>query len=64
MKPAPRSDAELLAWAASIIQKEQCDKSYGTVTIHLEGGIVTRAKVERSEQPPRENQLTVKKVRQ
>ena len=52
MRPAPRSETELLAWAASIIQKEQHDQSFGTVTIHIEKGVITRAKVERSEMPP------------
>ena len=52
MKPSPRSPQELLAWAASIIEKEQRERSFGTVTIHVESGVITRAHVARSEMPP------------
>lgn len=63
MRPAPRSESELLAWAASVIQKEQRDKTFGTVTIHFEEGTIVRAKVERSEMPP-PAELTARKSRQ
>lgn len=51
MKPAPRSDVELLAWAASMIEREQTEKKYSIVSVHLEAGKITRARVERSERP-------------
>lgn len=44
---------ELLAWAASKIQKEQQDGTYGTVTFHLEGGVITRSEVKRLDKPER-----------
>jgi hypothetical protein len=51
MKPAPRSDAQLLAWAAALITKQQTEKAYGSLTLHFESGRIIRAKTERTEMP-------------
>jgi len=45
------TDAELLAWAAAIINREQGNQTYGTVTVHLQAGRIVRAAVERIETP-------------
>ena len=44
--------AQLLKWAASLIATEQRNRSYAQITVHIEAGRITRAKVERSEKPP------------
>lgn len=51
MKPAARSDSQLLAWAAALITKQQHEKAYGSLTIHFESGRIVRAKTERNEMP-------------
>lgn len=52
MKPSPkRDDRELLAWAASIIQREQGRGTFGVVSIHLQGGKIERVKIETTELP-------------
>ena len=52
MKPHPRSQEELLRWAAGVIAAAQCDKMHGKVIIHLESGVITRAVTEKVEKPP------------
>lgn len=44
-------DQELLAWAAAEIAKEQENKTYGSITIHLEAGTITRSEVKRLAKP-------------
>jgi hypothetical protein len=44
-------DAQLLAWAATHLQKEQVEKAYGTVTIRLEAGMITHVEVKRMHKP-------------
>lgn len=39
-------------WVLDLIETEQRRKSYGRVEVCLEGGTITRAKVERSEKAP------------
>lgn len=51
--PEKRSDTELLAWAASILQRAQSDKTTGVVRISLQEGVIQRANVERIEVPSR-----------
>lgn len=53
MKPAQRSDTELLAWAASIIQREQQRGTFGVLQIHMQGGRIVRVKTEQTEEPPK-----------
>ena len=50
-KPSPRSPEELLAWAANIIRREQENGTYGTITIHLEDGKMTRVSTQKNELP-------------
>lgn len=52
MKPSKRNDEELLAWARSMVERAQKEKVFGTVTIHLEDGVIVRAKTERNDKPP------------
>jgi hypothetical protein len=51
MADEKKTDAELLAWAAAIINREQGRNSYGTVTVHLQAGRVVRVATERIETP-------------
>lgn len=44
-------DRELLAWAAMKLQNEQEAKTYGTVTFHLENGMIIRSEVKRLDKP-------------
>lgn len=46
-----RTDAELLYWAAELLKREQDAKTFGSITISLEGGRITRVKTERQETP-------------
>jgi len=50
-KPSPRSPEELLAWTASIIRREQENGTYGTITVHLEEGTITRVSTQKNELP-------------
>lgn len=52
MKPDLKDNRLLLAWAASLIEREQKDHSHARIEVHIEAGVITRAKVERSERPP------------
>lgn len=52
VKPAPRPDDQLLAWAGNIIRREQEGGMYGQVIITLEAGKITRAQTVKSEKPP------------
>jgi hypothetical protein len=54
-------ERRLNAWAASITLREQRANSYGTVTIHLENGVITRINCERSEKPEKLPLTVVKK---
>lgn len=49
MKPAHRTDAELLALAAQIIRREQEAKTHGNVVISLKDGQIMSVKTERIE---------------
>lgn len=57
MATALRNDAwrarrdKRIAWVLSILERETDAGTYGTITIHLEDGDITRAKTERSEMP-------------
>lgn len=42
---------KLVDWATAIIAREIDAGTYGTITIHLNGGTITRTTVERSEVP-------------
>lgn len=41
----------LIDWVVAIITREILGGTYGTITIHLNGGTITRTTVERSEVP-------------
>lgn len=51
VKPAPRDDVELLAWAASIVQREQKGETYGRVVIRMEKGRIVGVTIEKNELP-------------
>jgi hypothetical protein len=53
MKPAPRSDPDLLAWVAAIIQHEQARETHGEIRIQLKAGRIQSAKVESCHLPPK-----------
>lgn len=44
-------DQELLAWAASKINQAQHDKIYGTVTVYVEAGVITRSETKMTDKP-------------
>ena len=44
-------DAQLLAWAGVKLQGAQQDKMYGTVTVHFDGGRITRIETKKLEIP-------------
>lgn len=49
-----RTSAELLAWAAAIVAREQDRGTYGSVVVQMEAGRVVRVRVESVEMPPDE----------
>lgn len=51
MKPAKRSNTELLAWVAAMIQREQISGLTGTIRISFQEGVIQRANTERIELP-------------
>lgn len=51
MADEKKTDAELLAWAAAIINREQGKGTYGSVTVHLQAGRIARVAVEAVETP-------------
>ncbi len=51
VRPARRSNEEMLVWAAGIVRREQESGTFGTVVIFLEKGVIVRAKVEKIELP-------------
>lgn len=53
MKPAQRSDTELLAWVAALIQREQLAGTTGVMRISFQEGTILRANTERIELPPK-----------
>jgi hypothetical protein len=53
MKPAPRSDAELLTWAANVVRYAQEQGLFGTVTFRFEKGLIVQAQTLKSEVPPK-----------
>ena len=53
MKPSPRTDTELLAWVAAIIEHEQKRGTHGEIRIQLKDGRVQSAKVEACHLPPK-----------
>lgn len=44
---------ELLAWVASVIQREQKRGTSGALKIEFQGGVVQRVRVESVEKPPK-----------
>jgi len=42
---------QLIEWAANIIRREIEAGTYGTITVHMNNGTITRTTVERSEVP-------------
>lgn len=54
MKPSSdkKSDADLLAWAAAILAQRQHERIFGVISVHLEGGTITRVRTEINELPP------------
>jgi len=46
------AERELLAWAASIIQREQQRGTSGHVRVEMQGGVVQRVRVEQVEKAP------------
>lgn len=46
------SRKEQLAWASSILAREQEAGMHGCVIVFFEGGKITRTKVEKTEKPP------------
>lgn len=53
MKPdQKRTDAELLAWVASIVQNEQQARTFGKVIVHMDRGRIMRVVIEKTEIPP------------
>ena len=51
MADEKKTDAELLAWAAAIINREQGRETYGTITVHLQAGKIVRVGTESIETP-------------
>ena len=51
MKPAKRTDTELLAWVAALIQREQLAGTTGVMRISFQDGAIQRANTERIELP-------------
>lgn len=54
--PAPKRDGsspeELREWVGTILQREQEAGIFGTITVSIEGGRITRIETKRSERPP------------
>ena len=48
-----RSDTELLAWQAAIIQEQQKPSKHSIVQTHIRDGKIVRVVVEESRMPPR-----------
>jgi hypothetical protein len=46
------SRKDQLAWAASILSREQESQMHGCVIVFFEGGKIVRTKVEKTEKPP------------
>lgn len=53
VRPAPRSDDELLLWASDLVRRAQRNKMFGVLTITFEQGCIVRAQTQVSELPPR-----------
>lgn len=51
VRPAKKTDEELLVWAASIIRREQERGTFGQIVIQMEAGRIVRARTETSERP-------------
>ncbi len=52
MKPAPRSEQELIAWAASIIERERGRGTSGAIRVEMHNGVIQRVRVESTEKAP------------
>jgi hypothetical protein len=46
------NNQQLLEWAANVIRGQQEAGSFSVISIHIEAGKITRAKIEISEKPP------------
>lgn len=55
MKPSPRTHAELLAWVAGILERENCRSTTGEIRVQLHEGVIQRVKIEATEVPPKNN---------
>lgn len=51
--PEKHSNKELLAWLASIVQREQQKGTFGVISVHMQGGKIVRVKTEQTEEPPK-----------
>jgi hypothetical protein len=51
MRPAKRSNDELLQWATRILAREQEAMLYGTVSFEFENGVIRRTVTNKSELP-------------
>lgn len=51
MRLAKRTPAEMLAWATTLIAREQGTKLYGTITFSFENGAIVRVNTSRNELP-------------
>lgn len=52
MRPDSKfTDEQLLQWARGIVEREQGEQTYGTVTISLEAGRIVRVQTMRNEMP-------------
>lgn len=51
MRPATKTDDELLEWARRIVEREQRRGTFGQVVIQMEAGRIVRAQVQTSERP-------------
>lgn len=52
MRPALRTPEELREWVCSMVEREQASGAFGTLTVHFEEGVITRAQTARYERPP------------
>lgn len=51
MKPAPRDSRELVAWAASILERERQRGTTGAVRVEVHEGVIQRVRIESVEKP-------------
>lgn len=53
MKPAPRTDEELIEWINKILRHEQGREMHGEIRIQMKAGQIVSCKVEACHLPPK-----------